>query len=422
MKKEVLLVTILILIISCTPRPQEEYIPPPQNQIVENQEHESAPQIMDEKQSAQAPRGTSVLHTRLDGCEEKDVTFTHAPLDLNAITVAEPQGELTNSGHAVPGDHVGFQYNPDKTYGVYAMADGYLKRIERNRPFFDIKSKNYHLYFEWSCSMFSSYVHISEIAPELLAADPQFKEMDSYAEDKIPEEKRRLWPAIPVKAGQRIGKVIEWGLLGILLVDTDVTLTGFVNPDLYEGEPWKIHSVPPFDYFEEPLKTQLYAKNPRKQEPRGGKIDFDIDGKLVGNWFKEGTDFSGGKETLPVFCSDNLCPYWTGHLAFVYDFVHPQEVRISFGDYTGLYPQGPYGIKNKLDPATISVKDGLVKFELFAAPGKAESLAGVTELGDLAGVMVVEMIGDRKLKMQVFPGKTAAQVQGFTSAARIYER
>lgn len=422
MKKEALLIIILFLVISCTPQTQGEYIPPVQDQGVEEQEHQPVPEIAEEKQAATTQKGWSVLHTNLDGCEEKDVTFTHAPLDLNAILVAEPQGELTNSGHVIPGDHVGFQYNPDQTYDVYALADGYLKRIERNRPFFDIKSKNYHLYFEWSCSMFSSYVHITEISPELLAADSPFKELDSYAEDTIPEEKRRLWPVIPVKAGQRIGKVTEWGLLGVLLVDTDVTLTGFVDPTLYNGEPWKIHSVAPFHYFAEPLRSQILAKNPRTTEPRGGKIDFDIDGKLVGNWFKEGTDFSGGKEKLPVFCGDNLCPYWAGHLAFVYDFVHPDEIRISFGDYTGLNPQGPYGIKNKLDPAMISIKDGLVKFELFAAPDKDESLAGVTELGDPAGVMLVEMIDGRKLKMEVFPGKTASQVQGFTAAAKIYGR
>ena len=109
---------------------------------------------------------------------------------------------------------------------------------------------------------------------------------------------------------------------------------------------------------------------------RTTEIDFDIDGKLVGNWFLEGTDFTGNREDLPVFCGDNLCPYWTGHLAFVYDFVNPTQTRVSFGDYNSWNPQGPYGVKGNIDPAEIAVGSGLVKLELLKAPGKDEALSG----------------------------------------------
>jgi len=38
------------------------------------------------------------------------------------------------------------------------------------------------------------------------------------------------------------------------------------------------------------------------------------------------------------------------------------------------------------------------------------------------GVALTQMTDKRKLKFEAFPGKTAAQVTGFTTAAQTYER
>ena len=91
--------------------------------------------------------------------------------------------------------------------------------------------------------MFASYVHVTEIAPEILEADSAFKKLDSLEE--VPDNERNIWVNIPVKAGQLIGKAEEWGLLGMLAVDTNVKLTGFTSPEKYKGAEWKIHAVPP---------------------------------------------------------------------------------------------------------------------------------------------------------------------------------
>lgn len=378
-------------------------------------------------ESSEQYRGMSVLHTNLDGCEEKKAVFTSLPLDINNIKAVEPQGELTNSGHVTPGDHVGFQYDANgPKINVYAIADGYIKRVERNRPFGDLKSKNYHLYLEFSCSIFGSYVHVTEIAPEILQASPEFKRLDSFEE--VPESQRSIWPNIPVKAGQVIGNAEEWGLLGMLMVDTDVTLPGFINPEKYKGEEWKLHAVAPFDYFTPELKSQLMEKNPRKKEPRGGKIDFDIPGKLSGNWFLEGTDYAGSKEKQAAFCGNQLCPYWSGHLSFVYDFVDPQQVRVSFGDYSGWYPQGPYGVKGNTDPATIGVEDGLVNLELVSLddisaecgfPTQGKPLCTKSS-NNVVGSILVQMLEDNKIKVEFIPGKTSQS--SFSGNAKVYER
>ncbi|MBI2665545.1 hypothetical protein HYX12_02925, partial [Candidatus Woesearchaeota archaeon] len=379
------------------------------------------------------PPRKSPISTSLEGCEEKEkVTFTHLPLSVEKITVIEPQGELTGyvSGHITPGDHVGFQYNKDApAIPVYALADGYLVRVERNPGYFAIGVKNYHLYIEYSCSMFGSYVHVTEIAPELLDADTSFKELDKFTEENIPDNKRYRYLRIPVKAGQVLGNIEKWGLLGMLTVDTTVPSQGFVTPKIYEGEPWKVHAVPVFNYFSEELKQKVYLKNPRIIEPRGGKIDFDIPGKLVGNWFKEGTDYAGDR-TNP-YCGDYLCPYWNGHLAFVYDFVDPSQIRVSIGYDAQLENQGPYGIVgNTPDPSMISKDYGKVKYELVSLNDvteqkgyKSQGKALVTEnSNEVLGTVLLQIMDDNHIKMEIFPKKRASEVSGFSGKEQIYYR
>lgn len=38
------------------------------------------------------------------------------------------------------------------------------------------------------------------------------------------------------------------------------------------------------------------------------------------------------------------------------------------------------------------------------------------------GVVLFQLLDDRTLKVETFPGKTAAQVDGFTESALLYER
>ena len=40
----------------------------------------------------------------------------------------------------------------------------------------------------------------------------------------------------------------------------------------------------------------------------------------------------------------------------------------------------------------------------------------------IVGVVLVQMVEDRLLKAEAFPGMMAAEIEDFTAAARIYER
>ncbi len=376
----------------------------------------------------------SPLFTDARDCEEKDAKFTFSPVDVDIIRIIEPQGELTDitSGHITPGDHIGIQYpQSDGPYKLYAMADGFIVRMERqpSSPLFGLPKdvENLHVYFEYSCNLFGSYVHVTKLTDELVNSNQKLKYF--YTKPR-PTNTESLFERIPIKAGKQIGEVEGFGLLGMLTVDTNVKLIGFITPEIYKDEPWKIHSVAPFDFFVEPIKSQLLAKNARKKEPVGGKIDFDIPERLSGNWFLEGTTYSGNQKSQG-YCGNYLCPYWETHLAFVYDFVDPDQVRVSIGYNTGIHERGPFGVKgNSPNPKDVSVSTGLVKYELVELKDVGEEFniisqgkAVYTKNSDkVVGTMLVQMIDENKIKIEVFPGKTASQVSGFTNNAKIYER
>lgn len=154
-------------------------------------------------------------------------------------------------------------------------------------------------------------------------------------------------------------------------------------------------------------------------------------GKLVGGWFEKGT---GGFRDLNVAakqCGNFPCPYWDGHIAFVYDYVDPDQLRLSVGHNWGLSDRTPFGIKgNGPDFKEIGIESGLVKYELVALEdlsrqkGYETETALITKSDDSKslGTLLVQMKDKDTIKVEIFPGKNKDQVSTFTSKAKVYER
>jgi len=136
-------------------------------------------------------------------------------------------------------------------------------------------------------------------------------------------------------------------------------------------------------------------KNPRKAAPYGGKIDYDIKGRLVGNWFLEGTGISIGGETGIPRDACNIC-------------------------------QAVYGVKgNAPDPATIDAASGLVKYDLVAREfidntGIREPTRNAED--QVLGEFLAQVLDDTSIKVEAIPGRTSSQVTGFSESARLYHR
>ncbi len=372
-----------------------------------NTENELCPVIFPRDESKETLVKEEV--TDENRCEGTKVSFDFAPVNLEKTLVFLPLGLMTG-GHVTPIDHHYFQNFDNEGYDIeiYSPGKGYMTDIQHMPG--AKEGEDYRVVIEHSCTISSIYIHLGVFADK-------FKQ---YA----PDSDRTVRVRVPVEAGELIGyyeKNVDYNL-----VDEEVTLEGFAVPENYVAESWKIHVPNTYEYFNDPVRSALIEESVRSVEPLSGKIDYDIDGKLVGNWFLEGNDGYAGASTSTE-------RYWLGHLAIVYDAYDPERIVFSIGNYEG-QDSRQFAVKgNSPNPRDVSIENGLVKYELVeydyltneGSVWDRRSLAKVsgTRAGEyVQGVVLVQMIESRKIKFEAFPGKTASQVSGFTANAKVYER
>ena len=91
---------------------------------------------------------------------------------------------------------------------------------------------------------------------------------------------------------------------------------------------------------------------------------------------------------------------------------------------------GPIWREGNADFAKLGAENGLVEFELvllddignecgFLTQGKALC---TRSSDNVVGIMLIQVLDSSKIKIELFPGKTASQVNGFTGNEKIYER
>ena len=300
--------------------------------------------------------------------------LTVCPVAIEKITDLEPLGALNPPGHTIPTDHVYFYTSwtygeqpiyPAEILPVFAPGDGEV-----------------------------SWIYLFGGPDDDAKVMIRMNKWVQYYLDHVVLDSN-IQVGTKVTAGQRLG--ISKGIaIDLGLTNDSVTLPGFVNPARYEGQ--TLHTDSPFKYFSEPLRSQLYAMVRRNAPDKDGKIDYDIAGKLIGNWFHESVDVA---ETM-------MPPAWPKHLAFCPDSNEPSEMRISIGGTIsgpGKWEPSPE------DPAfdQVSVASGRVVYHL-----------NYTEWGYF-GIMLVQLVDDTHLKVEVFPNSTNDDIQ-FTAGAYLYSR
>ena len=339
-----------------------------------------------------------------------------------------PMGKMNpGSGHVTPTDHLYVQrdvpIDADVEY-VLAPADGTIVKIERfsTDKLLDREDPSsplvpdYRLVLMHSCTFFTIFIHLGELSPAVAEKTGEIPLGSGWMSTKS--------SLIQVKGGEPIAKFgqlsLDWSVH-----DADATSPGFVVPEHYEGEPWKVHTVDPFQFYGEPIRSDLLSKVPRTEEPKAGKIDYDVEGTIAGNWFMEGTvDYFG-----------NVGPgaprYWNGHLSIAYGYIDPSQVRISIGLETAINDDpncgicsGAYGVReNQPDPVTVEPESGLIKYELMSRKASGSDYAAREQIGpDPLGTFLVQHLGDRTIRVEVVAGKAPNELSGFSDAALIYRR
>jgi hypothetical protein len=342
-----------------------------------------------------------------------------SPMKPEDIQMILPYGTMVG-GHVMPTSH---QYlEPwDRTLGrdryeVRAAMDATLFSISRraqNVESGETRPEEFQLWFAVTCTHFYYYDLMTSLSPDLRKIFDQEKRQDDYASVKI-----------NIKAGQVLGKIgaqtLDYGVW-----DTELPpAPGILIPKHYEWDGFRLYLADPLNYYTDELKEIMLSKYIRTAEPISGKVDNDIDGKLIGGWFLEGTgELTGG--TSPK--------YWVGHLAIAPEYLDPTVYLISVGDFAGQEAQFSIS-RSSPDPKNVGVETGLVKYDLLpwnylksdGTPwDRMHFTKGPRIVNDQyqsSGCVVVQMLEMRKLKFEGFKGKSCASLSGFTNAARIYER
>lgn len=369
-------------------------------------------------------------------CDPDGVKYLDSPpMNADEIILIQPMGVI-HGDHITPIDHLYVHYELGSSHDVLAMADGYIVYIEHSIGI------QHRIIIEYSCQLYSIYIHVDEL-PEAIEAQLEW----TGGEDT---SKGRAYTRIPVKSGAVVGRESVGQSIDLSVVDTNVTLPGFVNLESYRGEFWKSHCVDPYDYWNGDFAQKLLDKTIIiNEESPGGKIDYDVAGKLIGNWFEKNTGGYSGERSEGDFHGVK------GHLAFVYSILVRDTLAVSFGSWENRGARRFFVRGNAPDPATIGPGSGLVRYELtgayqdkdrdgnccdsgFEVASTGERWYGDTypEGGELVatlrenptGVVLVEMLDEQTIKVETFDmydgarPRSLEETSEFTDQFKIYTR
>ena len=219
---------------------------------------------------------------------ESDPTarFTAAPTDLSLVRA------IVSSGSAAGGvikPH-SYLFNNDANEArdkvrvpVYAVADSFVNAIAYYGT--SVGTSEYLIFFDVTCEISFKYDHIAEVVPKLLAVAPATPAEGSQT---------TRTELIPFKAGELIGYTPGAGSVGPWDFGAyDLTFTNqFANQERYvEGSMrQQLHTVCPYEYFTEPLRSQMLAKIGTystflESNPTCFTTERDVLGAASGAWF-----------------------------------------------------------------------------------------------------------------------------------------
>ena len=300
---------------------------------------------------------TSKKYREFVGCSGTGpIEFDQSPMRHEDFLWIKPYGNLSGA-HVTPTDHMYFEPGDQSlgadAYEVRAIGDGVIYRLTPRDTHVDARKKgrDWRMDIAHTCSLHSYFDLLTSIAPDILAEW-----------EKTEGETSLGWNGIPIRSGQLVG-MIGGKTLDFAVYDYEVVLEGFIFPEHYSREKWKKHTADPFPYFSPDVRELLLEKSLRKVEPFAGKIDFDIDGTLSGNWFEMDTNWFSGKDKRR---------YWEGHLAIVPNHIDPTAWMFSIGSWPDEKSAAPDGsgaanfiiINSEPNPMSVGVNEGPIKYDL----------------------------------------------------------
>ena len=294
-------------------------------------------------------------------------TFNTSPLALDQISSIVPLGNMLPPDQVLPADHVSFVIAgaSGATAGrtVVAPGKGIVEKVSANR--ITIAAGGAIHYWLQNITLLST-----------------------------------LSVGTAITEGQTLGTttgkndMLDFGVYSDL-----VTVRNLLSPGRYAYE--TLHAEAPLPLFGDPAKSYLTAKV-KSAVDQNGKLDWDQNNKLVGNWFSTSLA-SDASSTLPAANAKQI--------AFAYDAVSTGQVRISIGgqlSIVGLF--APSG--DDPTPDGVNFSTGKVLFTLYPPVSKPDRTA--------VGYLLVQMETPAQIRVETFSVRPATLT--FTPAAQAYAR
>jgi hypothetical protein len=293
------------------------------------------------------------------------LSLTVSPIDQSTIRWITPLGNLNPPGHTLPTDHIYFYFaNPNagesavaRRTTVYAPGPGTV-----------------------------TWVLGGAAGQETKILVRQTATHSYYLDHLIPSF--AITRDMALTAGQSLGTTGSAFAIDLGVLD-DTRTVGFLNPARYTNSD-ALHADAALKYYAEPVRSQLYARVQRMGPDLDGTTNYDVAGRLSGNWFSTAT-------AAPV--------------SFAYDTWDPARVLISIGTGSVL---GVFGIAAG-DPAPrdVSVATGVVLYTITRTyNGPSPPTGGATSW------MLVQMTDDTRMRLEMF----ASRPVDFTGNARTFSR
>ena len=345
-----------------------------------------------------------------------------SPISPELLDYIKPLGHVTGN-HITPTSHQKWFPLADSAVDVRAPTSGRIIWLTNRgtansgESFGGFAGQDYEVQYviEVSCDFYLIIDHVLGV-PESIA-----------------QALGTSWDArvhLPVSAGELLGQHSDGSKIDIGVIDLTLgEITGLIRKESYydgqDGEAFKLFERDSFDYFDEPLRSQLAEKSLRLSAPRGGLFAYDINGTAQGNWFEDGTNGYMGTG------SGSFGAYWSGHLALVPDSQEPSKLRVSMGDgfVTAGMPSiwGVTGDSPRFE--TVTASSGLITYELrrllpcdgsdINVKGRAREFLCNQES---AGILLIELIDDWTMRVEVFFQIGSADGLDFSGNARTYAR
>ncbi|TAK16627.1 MAG: hypothetical protein EPO35_04920 [Acidobacteria bacterium] len=293
------------------------------------------------------------------------LSLTVSPIDQSKIRWITPLGNLNPPSHTLPTDHIYFYFaNPNIGESPAALRT----------PFFAPGSGTVFSVIGGAAGQ-ESKIFIRQTATFWYYVDHVILSAP-------------ISQGAVITAGQVLGTTGSAFGVDLGVVNESLTVA-FINPARYaQGD--SLHCDAPLKYFSEPIRSQLYGRVQRLGSELDGTINYDVAGRLSGNWF----------------ATVDASP-----MSFAKDTYDPNRVRISIG--SGTFP-GVYAIMST-DPAPqdVSVASGRLMYSM------SRSVSG-PEPGSSTAThyLLVQMTDDTHIRTEI----STSPLSDFSSAARTWAR